>query len=145
MSEIIEGEATEIPEGEQQELAQAFEKMDGAKEPPPGSGQAPGEAPQITIKEELAGILFTAGQILGMKYPSLVKVFSMEKCDEVAGNISPLFEYYGWKILGGVVGLWLNALTALVMLAMEVRFAIQADIADAIRQAHEAATQTQQP
>lgn len=129
----IEGEATEVADST---LAEALGQINGPEQATEQQ-QAEQEAP-MNQQEEMAVVMFTAGQILAMKYPSLAAVFALDKCRTVAAQINPLFEYYGWKFtLTGVVGLWLNSLGALVMLGMEVRAAVMQDMAEALRKAAE--------
>lgn len=145
MSDTIEGSAREVPPGEENPtLAQTLEQIDGPQQAEQPTGPAPEQPPLIDQKEEMAVIIFTAGQVLAMKYPSLAAVFTIEKCRQVAEQVNPLFEYYGWKLsLGGVVGLWLNCLTTIIMLGMEIKEAIARDVAEALRQAAEKEKQPQ--
>jgi hypothetical protein len=138
MSEIIEGEAREVPKGAEDPLAEALGQIDGPEQAEQTEG-AQAEQPQgLDQQEEMAVIIFTAGQVLAMKYPSLAAVFTIEKCRTVAAQVNPLFVYYGWKLsLGGLVGLWLNSMTAIVMLGMEIKEAVARDVAEALKQAAE--------
>ena len=142
-NEPIEGQASEVPPGDERpDLVELFDKLDGPE--PAAEGATGEEAPQLDQQKELALIIFTAGQLLSMKYPSLSAVFTMDKCDTVSGSISPLLEYYNINVsLSGVLGLWLNLITTLVMFGMELKEAVRKDVEAALAAAAEEAKQGQ--
>lgn len=136
----IEGEATVLHTEEGAEgLAGVFAGIDGPEAAPEGAAAAEQQT-NMTQAEEIQLAMFTAGQILAMKYPSLAAVFSLDKCKEVANQIAPLLEYYGIKFsLTGIFGLWANAALAVVGLGTEIRAAVVADMAAAVQKATEEA------
>jgi len=99
-------------------------------------GSAPADQAQAAAVEqmainqvdELTGILFTAGNILSVKFPSLGKVYVEERCRKVAESLNPVFEKLGWNITGGDFAIYAGALIAVGMLAKDTKDAIQEDL-----------------
>lgn len=82
----------------------------------------------INQVDELTGIIFTAGNILSVKFPSLGKVYTEERSRSVAQNLNPVFERLGWNISGGDFAMWVGAVVAVGMLAKDTKEAIKVDI-----------------
>lgn len=86
-------------------------------------------AAAINPVEELATVIFAAGQLGGMLYPSLREVYAKKRCDACAVDLYPAFEKLGWNVTGGDAMIYLNALGAAIILGLETRLAIMHDLA----------------
>lgn len=91
----------------------------------------------INQVDELTGIIFAAGNILAVKFPSLGKVYTEERSRTVAKSLNPIFEKLGWNISGGDFAIYLGAIVAVGMLVKDTKDAVLVDLKQQQDEAHE--------
>lgn len=114
-----------IPENESEAASLASLAQSISDEPIPAAEQVKPQPSQI---EEIAGIILGLGQLAAMRFKSLEKIYTVERCTEVAQALSPAFEKLGWRVTGGDAGAYITALAAVVFLGYETREAIKHDL-----------------
>lgn len=118
----------------------------GAEAPPAGQPGAPGtevlDAAPSQV-DQLAAMLHMIGQAGAMRFPSLAKTYSEEKCRATAQCIAPALERMGWNIDAGESMIYLTAAGATLMLLVETRNVILSDLK--VEQSAEAAKKAAPP
>jgi len=82
----------------------------------------------INQVDELTGIIFTAGHILAVKFPSLGNVYTEERSRTVAQSLNPVFEKLGWTFSGSDFAVYLVAIFTVGMLVKDTKDAIVIDL-----------------
>jgi len=143
-----ENDATPLQNPELAALAADADAADlaGADNAAPGAtvDQAP-QAPELSQADQLAGMLFMIGQGGAMRFPSLAKVYTEEKCKAHAVAIAPALEKLGWTLNAGESMIFMTAAGSAIMLLVETRNVVMQDLkaeqsAKALQQASQQAT-----
>ena len=130
MSEQIEqGGASLNDELEAQALASLSAKIDdnGGAE---AQAEAEPEAPKESALEQWAAVYETFGELAGVRFPSLRKVYSRERCIDVQTRLNPIFERHGWNNIEAMrtAMQYLMGAVAVVMLGKDTAEAIRHDL-----------------
>lgn len=97
------------------------------------------DAPPSQV-DQLAAMLHMIGQAGAMRFPGLAKTYAEDKCRQTAQCIAPALERMGWNLDAGESMIYLTAAGATLMLLVETRNVILADLklergADAVKSA----------
>lgn len=128
------------PEAEQLTSEQAadlaFLAQSIADEPAPQAEAEAEPVQQVTVSQtaEISGILFTVGQLAGMKFAALRDIYTKARCDEVAEAVAPVFADLRWNVTGGKAGMYITAFLAVFMLGNDTRQAIKAELVELVKQ-----------
>lgn len=118
------------PNAELDNLAGLAASIDASAAPAPAdqAGQGTEETPEPSQADQLAGILLMLGQAGAMRFPSLGKVYSEEKCKAHAAAITPALDRLGVRLNAGETMVYLTAAGSVLMLLFETRSALITDL-----------------
>lgn len=126
------------------ELAAADAAAAASESPVPIPGQQQAPMPP-TQAEELAGILFIAGQVAGQVFPSVAPIYSENRCKATGEAVAPALERLNIRVPMGATSIYGGALLAVLLLGMETRNAVMRDLEVMKRNAEAAAKEKGKP
>ena len=129
------GATEKKPEGDNPALdaldAEA-QRVDNGGEVPPGPEAAqpgPGEAKtgehSISTARLVQGALLGAGNLMGMRYPAVKRVYTEQRCGMVGEALAPVLDRWGINAQNSVAMQYVVAVGALVLLGMDTVAAIK--------------------
>lgn len=113
------------------DLAHLADAADSAHADQTAAAQPAGQvaaAPAPSQADQLAAILLTVGSMGSMRFPSLAKVYTEERCKAHGEALAPALERLGVSLNHGETMMWIGAGGSVLMLLIETRNAIIADL-----------------
>jgi hypothetical protein len=132
----VAGAEGEKPKGDNPALdaldAEAQRVDNGGETPPPGpdaaqpgAGEAKGGEHSISTARLVQGALLGAGNLMGMRYPAVKRVYSEQRCGMVGEALAPVLDRWGINAQNSVAMQYVVAIGALALLGLDTVAAIK--------------------